>query len=330
MAVAAISSTVENIRTKVRRLTASPSTLQLSNDDLDEYINASYSQDMPGDIKSNLFREVVEVFVKPNIDRYPLSGTLVANTGPDTFESIREPVYVEGRRAEFYKDRGQFYASWPRTASLNTSLTGDGATTSFSLVVASPILQNEVTIGVKIGSQYKNFEDDGDPGGTGTGKIVEVGSTDPQGTIVYATGTFTLNFTSAPNSGETISVWFYQYTAGRPYSVLWWKNELLVRPVPDRGYKIEVEAYRYPTQFTQETETPLLKQWWQYIAFLAAVKVLEDRQDIEGIKNLVPLIERQEKLVRNRIANEEIGQRNVTIYEGAGQRGEFPFSNGYF
>ena len=51
MAVAEISSTVENIRTKVRRLTASPSTLQLSNDDLDEYINASYSQDMPGDTR---------------------------------------------------------------------------------------------------------------------------------------------------------------------------------------------------------------------------------------------------------------------------------------
>lgn len=326
--VSPISSTVVDIRNKVRRLTASPSTLQLTDEDLDEYINTAYSQDMPADIKSNLFREVVEVYVKPNIDRYALSGTLSANTGPDTYESIREPVYVEGRRAQFYKDRGQFYGDWPKIAALNTSLTGDGATTVFNLVLGGPILQNELVIGVDIGGVYTNFKDNGDPGGSGTGIIFDESDAAQtlQGTVVYATGTIALTLISAPSNAATLSVWYYPYSAGRPYGVLWWNNELIVRPVPDRGYKIELEAYRYPTQFTGTADTPTLKQWWQYIALLAAVKVLQDRQDMEGIANLEPLVMRQEMLVRNRIANEQIGMRNVTIYSGSSDSSQFPFN----
>jgi hypothetical protein len=325
MAVATIDSTVTNIRTKVRRLTASKSTLQLSNDDLDEYINTAYVQDMPADIKSWLFKEVVEVYTAPNVDKYVLAGTLAANESADTFESIREPIYVDGRRARFYKDRGQFYNDFPRTASLDTSLTGDGATTAFSLNVGAPILQNELTIGVKIGGVQNNFEDDGDLAGTGTGNIVNVVGGAVNGTVVYETGVITLAFVTPPDASETISVSFYTYTASRPYAVLWWRDELFVRPVPDRGYRIELEAYRFPTQFTDETETPTIKQWWQYISLLAAIKVLQDRQDMEGVENLVPLVDRQETLIRNRKANEQIGQRNTTIYEGSDSPQIFPY-----
>lgn len=326
--VAAIDSTVANIRKKVRRLTASTDTLQLTNDDLDEYINTSYVQDMPAEIKSWLFKDVVEVFVQPNIDRYALSGTLAVNTGPNTYESIREPVYVEGRRAKFYKDRGQFYNDWPRTASLNTSLEGDGATTAFTLNIGAPILQQEIVIGYKSGTSYLKFQDDGDLTGTGTGQIVEAGTTTSVGTVVYDTGSISVNFTTPPGANEIISIWYYTYTTGRPYSVMWWKDEIIIRPVPDRVYRLEVEAYKYPTQFDDTTDTPTLKQWWQYISLLAAVKVLQDRQDMEGVQNLAPLIDRQETLIKNRIANEQIGQKNVTIYNGSEESIRSPF--GYF
>ena len=139
------------------------------------------------------------------------------------------------------------------------------------------------------------------------------------------TGVITLAFVTPPDASETISVSFYTYTPSRPYAVLWWRDELFVRPVPDRGYRIELEAYRFPTQFTDEEDTPTIKQWWQYLSLLASIKVLQDRQDMEGVENLVPLVDRQETLIRNRIANEQIGQRNTTIYEGSDSPQIFPY-----
>ena len=141
--VSPISSNVTDIRTKVRRLTASPSSSQLTDSQIDEYVNTFYVQDIPADIKSDQFKEVVEVFTEPNVDRYALSGTLdtpaddTLNQSTNVYESIREPVYVEGRRARFFKDRGEFYSDWPRTATLDTSLSGDGATTAFSITLRS-------------------------------------------------------------------------------------------------------------------------------------------------------------------------------------------------
>lgn len=404
--VAQVSSNVNDMREKVRRQTGSVGSDQLTDDEIDKYLNTAYTQDVPADIKSNLFRDVVEVFVVPNVDRYALAGTLDANTGPNTYESVREPVYVEGRRARFYKDRGQFYADWPRTASLDTSLvgatltgnvtainiagaptlvitTGDttglqngdlvtfanvggtvelngntyaianvtattfevtqaaptaftsGGTwtwnvTRYTLDLDAPVLQQELTIGSVFGGSYLTFSDDGDLTGSGTGNIIQNSDGTSQGTVVYATGVINLTFTTAPTAGETISVWYYTYTAGRPYCVMWWKNELYVRPVPDRVYKVEVEAYRYPSAFTATTSTPILDQWWQYVADLASIKIFQDRQDDEGVNSLRPFVDRQERLIRNRIANEQIGQRNSTIYEGSEQQGEFPLGYGYF
>lgn len=404
--VATVNSNVSDMREKVRRQTGSVGTDQLTNDEIDKYLQTAYTQDVPADIKSNLFREVVEVFTVPNVDRYALAGNLANNAGPNTFESIREPVYVEGRRARFYKDRGQFYADWPRTASLDTSLVGGALTgsitaidisgaptveittasttglqdgdavtfsgivgttelngntygianvtattfevtqaaptayvsggtwshdiTRFTLNIGAPVLQNELVVGSTFGGQYQSFQDDGDLNGTGTGTIISTSGSTTVGTVVYATGAITLAFSSAPDANAQITVWYYTYTASRPFGVMWWKNELIVRPVPDRVYRIEIEAYRYPTAFSSDTSTPILNQWWQYIADLASIKVFQDRQDDEGVASLQRFVDRQERLIRNRIANEQIGQRNATIYEGSEFRGEFPIGFGYF
>jgi hypothetical protein len=89
--------------------------------------------------------------------------------------------------------------------------------------------------------------------------------------------------------------------------------------VPDLVYRIEIEAYKQPTIFVLDNQSPILRQWWQYLAFGAAIKVLEDRQDIEGIQNLMPSFKQQEALVLERQGVEEINQRNSTIFSGANQ-----------
>lgn len=134
------------------------------------------------------------------------------------------------------------------------------------------------------------------------------------GTVNYVTTEMTINFPVAPAAGTSINVWAAQYQVGRPYNLLFWKNELTIRPVPDNVYLVEVETYQTPSQFMNTTNHPVLNQWAQYIAYGAAREILRDRQDMEGVANLEEGFNRQEALVLERQAVEEIQQPNITIF----------------
>jgi hypothetical protein len=88
-----------------------------------------------------------------------------------------------------------------------------------------------------------------------------------------------------------------------------------MRPVPDKVYKVSVEVYSKPTQLlTSNTVSPDVNQWWQYIAIGAAIKVLQDRQDIESIQNLMPFFKEQEALIMYRTATQQAPERTATIF----------------
>ncbi len=139
------------------------------------------------------------------------------------------------------------------------------------------------------------------------------------GTVNYVTTQFTVNFPVAPAAGTNINVWASTYQVGRPYNLLFWNNEFTIRPVPDNVYLCEVETYQTPTQFMQTTNHPILNQWWQYIAYGAAMEILRDRQDMEGVENLREGFKRQEAMVLERQAIEEIQQPNITLFNSTQQ-----------
>lgn len=134
------------------------------------------------------------------------------------------------------------------------------------------------------------------------------------GTVNYVTTQITVTFPVAPATGTSINVWAATYQVGRPYNVLFWNNELTIRPVPDNVYLCEIETYQTPSQFLNTSSHPILNQWAQYIAFGTAREILRDRQDMEGVANLEEGFKRQEALVLERQAVEEIGQANITIF----------------
>lgn len=134
------------------------------------------------------------------------------------------------------------------------------------------------------------------------------------GTVNYVTTNFTVNFPVAPADGTNINVWAAQYQVGRPYNLLFWNNEFTIRPVPDNVYLVEVETYQTPSQFMSVTNHPILNQWAQYIAYGAACEILRDRQDMEGVANLMEGFKRQEALVLERQSVEEIQQPNITLF----------------
>lgn len=139
------------------------------------------------------------------------------------------------------------------------------------------------------------------------------------GTVNYVTTQINLLLPVQLQAGSVLNIWAATYQVGRPYNLLFWNNEFTIRPVPDNVYLCEVEAYQTPAQFLMTTDNPQLNQWWQYLAYLAAAEILRDRQDMEGVQNLQEGLKRQEGLVLERQAVEELFQPNITLFNSTQQ-----------
>lgn len=136
------------------------------------------------------------------------------------------------------------------------------------------------------------------------------------GSVNYVTGvfSFTLPGGVALQSGTQFTIRVAQYQTGRPYSVLFWNNEFTIRPVPDKIHKVEVETFLTPVQFMSTTDHPILNQWWQCIAFLAAMKIQRERNDFDSVAQLQEGYKRQEGLVLERQGVEELGVPNYNLF----------------
>lgn len=334
-------STVTFIRKKVRRLTASASESALSTSEIDMYINSYYTNDFPYGIKIDQQRSVYTFFTEPYRDRYPLDVNY--NQG------VRAPVYVEGILGTLFKDRAQFFNLWPRWPTKFTPISGDGIQTVFTFTIPAPFLSKEVVLGgVDVTGSPISVNDDGNgnlllqvpnavttvppynqngippipgmhnqntgnPGlnyqGTQTGPY-----TNAIGNVNYVTGVFNIEFPVAPAAGTQMTLWVSQYQPGRPYCLLFWNNEFTIRPIPKLIHKVEVETYLTPVQFMEITDSPIINQWAQLIAYGAAREILRDRQDLEGVANLEEGFMRQEGLVLERQGIEEIGTPNYQLF----------------
>jgi hypothetical protein len=139
------------------------------------------------------------------------------------------------------------------------------------------------------------------------------------GTVDYVSGQIAFQLPSGISlgSGQLFTVWVSQYQTGRPYCILFWNNELTIRPVPKLIHKVELETYLTPVQFMEINDVPILNQWAQYIAYGAAMEILRDRQDMEGVENLREGMMRQEALVLERQGVEEINTPNYTLFNSS-------------
>lgn len=333
-------STYAAIEQKVRYLTASPSESQLPSAEIQRRTNVFYSQDFAYAIKLDQMRSVYTFYTAPYIDRYPVNVNYI--------QGIRQPFYVDGIIGFFYKDRDQFFNLFPKWPTLSYPITGDGSTQAFTFTSSNvPFFRGEVTLGgVDVSGSAIQCADDGQ----GNMQLitpnvqvsVPVQTTDPAvpgmynlntanpglnnvvniGTVDYVTGDFIIDFSLGgvtPADGERMNLFVSWYSTARPYSMLFWNNEIHIRPVPKLIHKCTVETYLTPVQFMLTTNDPILTQWWQYISFGVAIEILRDRQDMEGVQNLMEGFKRQEALVLERQATEEIGQRNSTIFSSTQQ-----------
>ena len=335
---------LNSIRAKVRRLTGSADALQLPNVadatdpnsvGIDDYINSFYNYDFPAQFRSLKLKDKLTFNTTRGIDTYAFDS--------EKYTTIEMPCYCAKREIALFQSPWSFYGVNFNWQFQNNFTTGNGSTGPYSGVTsATPIIRsinNDPTNtngtpnnpGVSQGySGYPagrvqnilitanvsngvtmNVTDDGN--GTLIGDCVVGGS------INYDTGAIAnLTFTQAIPQGNVIQIQYNPTVLSIPLSILFFQNQFTLRPVPDRGYTVELTAYRQPTQALMDTGsglgTPELSEWWECIAVGAAKKIYEDRLDFDGVALMDKMLQEKYQLCYTRTYAQLGKQRVNTIF----------------
>ena len=318
-------STLTAIRTKVRKLTLSPSTAQIPNTAIDEYINTFVLYDFPEYLRTFLLRTQVTFYLQPHQDSY---DTSIAPIGDplDNFKNkyvtTHRPCYIAGYEALFSQSKDQFYNLYPLTNTMVDIATGDGVITNFTGTLSSiPVMKNNVSfVSRQVNGDKLVLYDNGLGSLLGNGIGVN--------TINYETGAYVLNFSNAPANSEAITAMTIPYTASRPQACLYFDGKFYFRPVPDKAYPVTLDVNSIPTELLNVAQSPDLEEWWQYIAYGAALKIFQDRMDMDSVQAIMPEFQNQELLIGRRTIVQQSDQRGATIYTGLGIRNDF--NNNYY
>lgn len=139
-------STLQQIETKVRRITRSPSLAQLTTADLDNYINTFVIYDFPEHLRTFNLRQTFKFWCNPFQDVYT---TDVASYGAASQASqnvlynfqnnvltVHDPIYIAGYQSFYSQNREQFFGIYPNTNSIQSiGPCGNGTTLTFTGVV---------------------------------------------------------------------------------------------------------------------------------------------------------------------------------------------------
>lgn len=300
-----MSATLEDIRIKIRRVTKSPSINQITDSQIDSYINNFILYDFPEHLRLFNLRTHYEFTAKPNVPTYEFDK--------QTYLTIHPPLYIAGYESYYTQSETEFYRLYPLLRSITALDVGDGSAGPFSgTLQAFPALQNYILIDTMSTTNLPLTATDvpSDPfNGTGTF------TGDATGNINYLTGAITnLTFTSNVLNNEPINVQAVNYVAQRPTAALFYHDQIVLRPVPDQSYQVRIEAYKRPTALINAGDIPELEEWWQYIAMGASLKIFEDRGDLESYQKFYPLYDQYQRLVQRRTIVQYTNDRTATIY----------------
>lgn len=318
-------SKLSDIIVKVRHLTRSPSSNQISDASITNYINTFVLYDFPEQLRTFTLRKNLTFYTQPYVDTY--EENTVNQYDPlynfkNKYLSIHPPVYVSGNEVFYTQSEDQFYRLYPKITNQIQIGTGDGITTYFTgTITGVPFLRNTVifssidnnNMGITVVDLPKSDPTTGYP--YDDGDLVEPNypSID-RGDINYITGVYTLSMPAAPATGKPIYLQAVQYSVNVPQAVLYFDSKFVLRPTPDKAYAIQVDVMQRPSELIAANAIPELAEWSQYIAYGAAKKILEDRMDPESVQIIMPEFEKQERLILRRTLKQYGNERSSTIY----------------
>ena len=133
-------------------------------------------------------------------------------------------------------------------------------------------------------------------------------------TVNYTEGTAVVTFPASIPSGYQINAQCLFFQPGLPRAILFYNNELTIRPSPDISYNVQMAAYLTPAAFLNSTFAIPFGYMAEYIARGAARKILADTGDIEQFQFYEPLFKEQETLVWKRSQRQFTANRTATIF----------------
>jgi hypothetical protein len=311
-------STLGEIRSKVRKLTRSPSTAQLSDAAIDQYVNTFVIYDFPEHLRLFDLRTTLKFYTKPFVDVYETNTVDPLDPLYDfknRYITIHPPLYIAGYQQLFSQSREQFFGIYPMVNSIaSIGTAGDGITTNFAgiLQYGTPVLQNNVL--------FSSIDINGDSIAVHDVPVTPffgnlVGTVAPGANFInYVTGAFNVTFAVAPDIGVPINSQTVPYQPALPQAVLYYDDKFTLWPVPDQAYTVNLEAYIIPTELIAAGQSPDINQRWQYIAYGAAKKVFEDRMDTDSVQQITPEFKMQERLVVRKTVVQNTNDRTATMY----------------
>jgi len=113
--------TLADIRQKVRNLTGHKTEDDLSNDDLDKYINRYYCITFPLEVRPNELMTWFEFDTVASQDEYDLDTIGFY----EDFISLDHPAFVDSYDLNFFLDADDFYSKWPLSSTYDDGLPED-------------------------------------------------------------------------------------------------------------------------------------------------------------------------------------------------------------
>src|SRR3972149_7972895 len=146
--------TLSVIQDKIRKVTARPQISQISNEEINLYINTFLLYDFPEHMRLRSLQTNYTFVTSPNVEKYSFPV--------EQFVSLDSPAFVGGYRVGFYQDQSIFYSTWPKLNFFQQIGTGDGsASPTLSNMTNVPAIADEVTLSTTIGGTSVSYLDNG-------------------------------------------------------------------------------------------------------------------------------------------------------------------------
>jgi hypothetical protein len=267
---------IQNIISKARAVTGTPSTDQLSDQQMLAYANNYLTFTMPFELKNQVQNQFLQFKTTPGQNVYAFPGTYLTDS---------PGAYADGFPLIFYEDPDIFFQDWPQQYAVDQVGTGNGINPTFaSTTQAFPIIPGSFFITDSIQVLQDN----------GTGTLTGDGT----GTINYLSGAYTATFTNPPAAQLVIYAKYIAYQGNRPQGVLFFNNQFTFMPVPDQVYQILMQGFINPNQLSLLPlgQTPVFPEWGPCIAYGMAVEIFNDRGDDANSKIAYGNLKRYENI----------------------------------
>lgn len=311
--------TLAAIRNKVRKLTGRNSTTQITDAEIDEYVNNYYIYDMPDTLKMLKLKDVYTFITAANIDTYAFPH--------ETYMYCQPPATCAGVRIDYFNNNESFYTRFPKRNFVQQVGVGNGGAGPYAGVIPNVPFLRSVNPATVVSRVVNVLLNGASAGGVAAAADDGAGGWDGlAGNINYLTGVFNVTFPAPIDLGAPIWADTVPYTASRPTSIMYFQDQLVLRPVPDGTYLVELNVMRRPTELVAFFDAPELREWWQLLAFGAACKILTDNADFEVLAQINPFLEEQILLCQRRVIAQGTSQRAATLFS---ENNQYPFGNNY-